>query len=508
MKRKATHAVARGVCIFMKAVRNLILITAAGLALVLIADMTFLGTAAAFIREGRMAYGLTLCSKPVGGMTREAAAQEVKRATETALKGDALILTLPGEESRPFTFSAAEAGLSADADAMLDAAYKVGRGGSSVQNLITMLQCALQGKNIPLAIKLDEGKLTETLRGVKKAVDRAPKDASMTFTAAGIERRPELTGRTLNLDALIEVVRPKLLELKLPCRAKIELAETEPAIRLEDLEAIDGLLSSATTYYIADTGRGDNIELAAAALNECIVRPGAELSFNETVGSRVASAGYAIAPVIVNGKVEQDIGGGVCQVSSTLYNAVLTADLTPTARTAHFYPSTYVDAGLDATVADGQIDFVFQNTLPHPVLLRSSASNGTLTVSVYGHTADLPGEIEMESVIIGPPPTVEVYRLTYVGDKLVSREYLYTDEYDVPPPPEDEKPSPAANNPSPSPVPDSAPTPKPAPEPAPSPEPAPEPVQPTKPTAQKPPAQPATPGPAPARPATPQKPKN
>ena len=491
----------------MKAVRNLILITAAVLALVLIADMTFLGTAMAFIRDGRMAYGLTLCSKPVGGMTREEAARELDRATEAALKGEALVLSLPGEENRPFSFSAVEVGLSANTDDMLDAAYKVGRDGSSAQNFFSMLQCALQGKNVPFAATLDEQKLTETLRGVKKAVDRAPKDASMTFTATGIERQPGVTGRTLNLDALIEVVRPKLLELKLPCRASIELAETEPSIRLEDLEAIDGLLSSATTYYTADTGRGDNIELAAAALNECIVRPGAELSFNETVGSRVASAGYAIAPVIVNGKVEQDIGGGVCQVSSTLYNAVLTANMTPTARTAHFYPSTYVDAGLDATVADGQIDFVFQNTLPHPVLLRSGASGGTLTVSVYGHTADLPGEIEMESVIIGPPPTVEVYRLTYVGDKLVSREYMYTDEYDVPPPPEDEKPKPAADNPSPSPVPDEPSTSKPAPEPAPIPKPAPEPApaNPTKPTTQTPSKPPAS---SSTTPAAPQKPKN
>ena len=126
-------------------------------------------------------------------------------------------------------------------------------------------------------------------------------------------------------------------------------------------------------------------------------------------------------------------------MSSTLYNAVLTAGLTPTDRTAHYYPSAYVDAGLDATVADGQIDFAFRNTLPHAVLIRSWASEGTLTISIYGCAEDLPGVMEMESVVIGPPPTVEVYRLTYVGDQLINREYLYTDEYDVPPPPEEEK---------------------------------------------------------------------
>ena len=114
------------------------------------------------------------------------------------------------------------------------------------------------------------------------------------------------------------------------------------------------------------------------------------------------------------------------------------------------------------------------------MLLRSGASGGTLTVSVYGHSADVPGDIEMETVVIGPPPTVEVYRVTYLGGKMVSREYMYTDEYDVPPPPEDENPKPAADGSETEPAPAPAPAPSPAPEPeavagpaAPQPSPAP-----------------------------------
>ena len=179
--------------------------------------------------------------------------------------------------------------------------------------------------------------------------------------------------------------------------------------------------------------------------------------------------------------MEQDFGGGVCQVSSTLYNAVLLAGLTPTARTSHFYPSTYLPAGLDATVADGQIDFVFQNTLPHSILLRAGAFEGSLTVEVYGHRADLPGEYDLETAIIGPPPTVEVYRVLYNGDTVIDREYLYTDVYDVPPPPEDEKkPEPTTT--------ETAPTPEPAPEPKPEPavKPEPKPTEPEKPQTAKP----------------------
>ena len=476
----------------MKAVRYFLYFTAAALAIVLIADMTFLGTAAAFIRDGRMAYGLKAGDTSIGGMTREEASREMQRMAKTALKGDALILTLP-DENHAFSFSAEDIGLSVDTDAMLEAAYRVGRDGSKAEQIIAMLECAVRGEETPLAATLDESKLNQALQQVKQAVDRAPKDASIVFLPSGIERQPGLTGRQLDTEELASVVTPKLLELRLPCREALAPKETEPEITLEDISFINARLSDCTTYYIADTGRGDNIEIAAAALDNCIVRPGNELSFNATVGSRVASAGYTMAPVIINGKTEQDIGGGVCQVSSTLYNAILTAGLTPTDRTAHYYPSAYVDAGLDATVADGQIDFAFRNTLPHAVLLRSGAFNGSLTIAVYGCAEDLPGVMEMESVIIGPPPTVEVYRLTYVGDQLVNREYLYTDEYDVPPPPEEEKPA------DDQPRFETAPTPVPAPAPAgttaePKPSPAePAPTTGTGQTATQPPAGPATP---------------
>lgn len=408
------------------------------LVVVIAADMTFVGTAMTFLREGRMAYGLTVGGRNIGGMTREEAAEVMARGAGKSLAGDALILSLPGEEKK-YSFSAKEIGLLADVDAMLDAAHRIGRSGSSLSDFFDAMNCAINGREVLAEVRLDEAKMADALGRVKKEVDRAPVNASVAFTAAGIIHQEGVIGRQMDVAALAEKVKPRLLDLKLPCREAIPLTEMKPEIEMEDVKAIDSVLGSCTTYYIADTGRGDNIEIATAALNNCFVKPGAELSFNTRVGQRVASAGYADAPVIVNGKVEQDIGGGVCQVSSTLYNAVLLAGLSPTVRTAHFYPSAYLPAGLDATVADGQIDFVFQNTLPHCVLLRAGAFEGTLTVEVYGHRGDLPGEYDLETSIIGPPPTVEVYRVLYQGGTVIDREYLYTDVYDVPPPPEDEK---------------------------------------------------------------------
>ena len=156
----------------MKAVRYFLIFIAAALAAVLIADMTFLGTATAFIRNGRMAYGLKAGSVSIGGMTREEAAREIQRIAKTALNGEALILSLP-DENHAFSFSAEEIGLSVDTDKMLDAAFSVGRDGSTAQQVFSMLECAFQGKETPLFAALDNAKLDQALQRVKQAVDRA-----------------------------------------------------------------------------------------------------------------------------------------------------------------------------------------------------------------------------------------------------------------------------------------------------------------------------------------------
>ena len=162
----------------MKAVRYFLIFIAAALVLALIADMTFLGTAAAFIRDGRMAYGLKAGNAAIGGMTREEAAREIQRTAKAILNGEALILSLP-DENHAFSFTAEEIGLSVDADKITESAYKVGREGGKLQQLISVLECAFQGKETPLAAVLDESKLNKALQQVKQAVDRAPKNATI-----------------------------------------------------------------------------------------------------------------------------------------------------------------------------------------------------------------------------------------------------------------------------------------------------------------------------------------
>ena len=146
-------------------------------------------------------------------------------------------------------------------------------------------------------------------------------------------------------------------------------------------------IAEHTTTYVSwgrNRRRAHNVELAASNLDGAVVAPGAELSFDERVGPRSADAGFESAPVIASGHMREGMGGGVCQVATTLNVAAMEAGLVIVERRAHSFPSHYVDPGLDATVAEGQVDYRVRNPYPFPIRVRALAANGTLQVSIFG----------------------------------------------------------------------------------------------------------------------------
>lgn len=168
---------------------------------------------------------------------------------------------------------------------------------------------------------------------------------------------------------------------------KIPTEEVLPVITSDKLENINSVISSFSTNYAESSyQRSNNIKLAASFINGRILMPGETFSFNDTVGERTRERGFLEAPVIVDNKVESGFGGGICQVSSTLYNAVLLAGMKATERTHHTLPSAYVKLGLDATVDWNNIDFKFKNTLEYPILIDMSARNGILKVSLFSNS--------------------------------------------------------------------------------------------------------------------------
>ncbi|WP_087973129.1 VanW family protein [Oceanobacillus rekensis] len=138
-----------------------------------------------------------------------------------------------------------------------------------------------------------------------------------------------------------------------------------------------------TSFKQSNLERSHNIDLASEAINNTVIFPGETFSFNQVVGERTAERGYKKAPVIVKGELAEDIGGGICQVSSTLYNAVDLKGIQIVERYAHSRQVPYVPPGRDATVSWWGPDFVFKNLYNEPILIRAKSESGQMVVTLY-----------------------------------------------------------------------------------------------------------------------------
>lgn len=383
------------------------------------------GISVSITNHNRVILGVQSEGQSLAGMSETEARQFFLAKARTKMKKTALIVT---NGPQHWDIQAADIDLTPSVEQAVREAYDTGRNGSPLTNTLTQMRIALFGKDIRLTATYSDDKLRSKLSAITASLARAPKNASLTLSPKGnIEHHMALTGRQADTSALYDTVAPKLSALALTVRTEIPVEETEPVITDDALASIDGVLASYHTQYTPGN-RGHNITLAAGKLNGTLVKPNDIFSFNDTVGLRTAAAGYKVAGVILDGQLADGIGGGVCQVSSTLYNAILLAGLTPTARTSHALPSAYCPPGLDATVADGQIDLQFRNQLAHSVYLLTNADGHTLTVYILGTRADFGGKtIRLEST--GSRLHPSVYRLYLAGGQVIEREFLHTDSY-------------------------------------------------------------------------------
>ena len=196
---------------------------------------------------------------------------------------------------------------------------------------------------------------------------------------------------------------------------KIPLKITKPKVAVKDLgdKLFKQNLSKYTTIYdSSNTNRASNIALAAKTINGTILLPGETFSYNGTLGNTTKAKGYKPGGAYVGGKVVQSYGGGICQVSSTLYNAVLYANLEIVERYNHSYAVSYVPAGRDATVAYGGKDFKFKNTRKYPIKIVASAKNGVVSISIKGVKEDKEYEIELTSTVLSTTPYTTTYEKT------------------------------------------------------------------------------------------------
>lgn len=183
---------------------------------------------------------------------------------------------------------------------------------------------------------------------------------------------------------------------------EIPLKIIEPEITVSSLGEqafVDKLATFTTNYDASNINRNNNLVLASEKLDGTVINPGETFSYNKTIGERTISAGFKKANAYAGGNVVLDVGGGICQLSSTLYNTALLANMEIVERHNHSFKTSYLDAGRDATVSWGALDFKFKNTRNYPIKIVATAGDGVVTVEIYGIKEDSDETVLIESKV-------------------------------------------------------------------------------------------------------------
>ena len=214
---------------------------------------------------------------------------------------------------------------------------------------------------------------------------------------------PEETGMTIDIDGAIEKVNELFANKEYTGSVVVPSIVKEPEITTEKIKANFGLIGEHVTKASNNANRNNNLNQACKNINGTILKPGEEFSFNKVVGQRTTANGFKEATVILGGQYEQGLGGGVCQVSSTLYNAVLKSDLQVTKRSPHAWPSDYVLEGLDATVNWPDLDFKFKNNTDYQIIVVMwfESKDRTVHAQIYGKRLPDEQTIVLRSECVG-----------------------------------------------------------------------------------------------------------
>ncbi len=276
--------------------------------------------------------------------------------------------------------------------------------------------------------KLDLEEVYEALHGEMQNAEYDKENETIKPSVTGIEFDPKEAQAIYDKAAEGETVR-------------IPITVTLPEVSTEQLEEClfrDTLSSKSTSLSSSSGNRLKNVTLAAAAINGTVLNPGEEFSFNGTVGERTTAKGYKPAGAYVNGESVDQVGGGICQVSSTIYYCVLHADLEVTDRRNHMFTVSYLPLGMDATVNWGSLDFKFKNDTKYPVKIVSYVEGRTLYVKLVG-TKETGDYVKVQYVVVGSvanktieksdptlePGTTKVETAGHPGTIVDTYRYLY-----------------------------------------------------------------------------------
>lgn len=368
--------------------------------------------------------GVTINGIDMGGKTKEEAIQ----AVEASLGLEQHTLTLSyGDQTFPV-----ELMTGTDLASVVEQAYEVGRSGTREENLATIESLKTQPVDFTVQAGYSLPDMTEILTACSTAINRDPVDATVTgfdVKSSSFTYAEGQDGLQVDTAATQAAAQAAVDAGTLDATVQIAVTEIPPEMDKDTLKSQFKRLASYTTTTTSNSNRNTNIRLCSEAISGTVVQPGEEFSINNITGARTEEKGYKDATVIQNGVYVEEPGGGVCQVSSTLFNAVVRAGLEITERHNHTIASSYVPLGEDAAIDYPNKDFKFVNNSKGPVAVVMEFDEGDkkLKASVYGIpiledgvTLDL--ESEVTKVIPMPEPTYTEDPLLLYGEEIIKEE--------------------------------------------------------------------------------------
>ncbi|WP_180270739.1 VanW family protein [Sporanaerobium hydrogeniformans] len=392
----------------------------------------------------------------ISGLTYEEAQEKLEAYCKEQDKGKSLILSKK-QVAVDIPFNAL--GFTYAIKEVLDEAYEIGHQG----NLLERYHYAKMEKPTKHTFELtktyNKNKLTEIIASKKEAFYIAPIDATITRKNRAFIITSEIPGEELDLPLTVERVAAALENTsEVPIKVEVVTKEVPVQFTKESFNPIQQPIASFyTSYNNADPDRNINLKVAADKINKQLL-PGETFSLAQQLEPINFEAGYRNSKVIVNGKLEQGIGGGVCQIASTLYNALLLTNVDINMRQNHSLPVAYVPLGRDATYASGAIDFQFKNNSNLPLFVESFCENNKVYVNIFASPTLKPENTikftsEITEVIPAPQPQrindpeleegteveevtaldgkrVKLYRLFYdKNNKLINKEIINSSYY-------------------------------------------------------------------------------
>ena len=281
----------------------------------------------------------------------------------------------------------------------------------------------------------DSSKVDEWIMALESQINVSVIEPVLTRLGGGFNVTPGRTGISMQTVQLTEAVHKELTDLrKETFNIEIEVEYIQPNASQSALESVNARISSATsTFPLSDIERTHNVKLATQKVDGILLMPGQEFSFAAAVEPVTFAGGYKAATIFIDGESSEGVGGGICQISSTLYWAQLRAGILPTQRRGHSLPVGYVPLGLDATYATGGIDYRFANTLDYPIYIHAYTEGNVLNIELWSNNQALNGltfEPRVAQVDNNEQSqTWATYLRTYKEGGLVSENFLHNSTY-------------------------------------------------------------------------------